>query len=258
MMYSDYSSEKGASRLLHRVYAWMGGALAITGATAWGVANYPPAISFIFQTPMVVLLLFIAQIGLVMYLSFRIQKMTLQTAVATFLSYSFLTGLTLSSIFLVYTHQSIAVAFFICAGMFVAMSLYGIFTRADLSSMGSFLFMGLMGLILCMVVNIFLQSAQFDFFISLVGVGIFTLLTAYDVQQIKRIGDQMSATGAPLGKVAIIGALKLYLDFINLFLFLLVLNFGTFVGNIYPQLVMIPFLSLIFIEKKLKNTNSIN
>jgi len=221
MMHSDFSSDKGASHLLQRVFSWMTLALTITGATAWGVAHYPPAAQFVFQTPMVMWILLLAQIGLVIYLSVRLQKMSLQAAIGTFLLYSFLSGLTLSFIFLVYTYHSIALAFFICAATFGAMSLYGLFTRADLSSMGSFLFMGIIGLIIAMVINMFLQSTQFELLISLGGVAIFTLLTAYDVQQIKRLGQEMQGDGAGMSKVAIIGALKLYLDFVNLFLYLL-------------------------------------
>ncbi|OGB97799.1 hypothetical protein A3F06_00150 [candidate division TM6 bacterium RIFCSPHIGHO2_12_FULL_36_22] len=218
MMYSDFPTEKGASNLLRRVFSWMTLALAITGATAWGVANYPPALMFIFQNPMIIFLLFFGQLGLVIYLSLRIQTMSYQAAMTSFLGYAFLNGLTFASIFLVYTHESIALVFFLCSAMFAAMTLYGYFTRADLSSMGSILFMGLIGLIISLFINMFLRSTQFDLLISMAGIAIFTLLTAYDVQQIKRLGQQLP--GAPLSKVAILGALKLYLDFINLFLYL--------------------------------------
>ncbi len=219
MMYSDYSSEKGGSQLLHRVFAWMTVALAITGVTAWGIANYPPVLTFVFKNPMVMIPLFLGQLGLVIYLSFRIHKMSYSTAIITFLFYSFLTGVTFSIFFLQYTHESIAMTFLLCSAMFATMAVYGYFTRADLSSMGSILFMGIIGLIVSLFINMFLRSSAFDYLISMAGIIIFTLLTAYDVQQIKRLGQQMP--GASLGNLAIIGALKLYLDFINLFLYLL-------------------------------------
>jgi FtsH-binding integral membrane protein len=163
------------------------------------------------------------ELGLVFYLSARIQKIQASTASALFIGYSVLNGLTLSVVFLAYTSSSIAGTFFITAGMFGAMAIYGLVTKRDLSGWGSFLFMGLVGIIIASIVNIFLKSSGMSWMISLIGVFIFTGLTAYDVQRIKTIGEEgiMAQGTEAIGKGAIMGALTLYLDFINLFLMLL-------------------------------------
>jgi FtsH-binding integral membrane protein len=162
-------------------------------------------------------ILFLAEIGLVMYLSFRITKMSAGAAAGSFLVYSFLSGLTLSSIFFVYTGGKIFQAFVVAAGMFAAMSVYGMVTKRDLTSWGSFFFMGLIGLIICSVVNIFLHSSALSFAVSVIGVFVFVGLTAYDTQKLKAY-----ATAPELREnLAVYGALALYLDFINLFLMLL-------------------------------------
>ncbi len=210
-----------ARTLLHRVYGWMAAGLATTAITAYIVANTPAFVEVLFKNIWLIFVLFIAQLALVVFLSFRIQRMSFVTAVVTFLLYSLLTGVTLSSIFFVYTQSSIAITFAVAAGMFFAMALYGFFTKADLSGMGNFLLMGLIGLIIALFVNMFLRSTTFDYIISAFGVVIFSLLTAYDVQRIKMLSQQLEASGMSAMNIAILGALMLYLDFINLFLYLL-------------------------------------
>ncbi len=162
----------------------------------------------------------LAPLGLVMWLSFGINRMQASTAQGLFWLYAGLMGLSLASVFLVYTGESIARVFFITAGTFAAMSLYGYTTQRDLSAWGSFLFMGLIGIIIAMVVNIFLASSALQFAISVIGVIVFTGLTAYDTQQIKEM--YWEADGSEIaGKKAIMGALRLYLDFLNLFMMLM-------------------------------------
>jgi len=207
---------------MQQVYMWMTVGLGLTAVVAWGTASSPAALRFIFSNTVVLVGLIIAQLGLVIALSAAVHRFSAATATAMFLLYSGLTGVTLSSIFVVYTSGSIANAFLVTAGTFGAMSVYGTVTKRDLTGMGSFLFMGLIGLVIAMVVNIFLKSAMMDFVISGIGVLIFTGLTAYDTQKLRRFGEN-----APLGDAtalrrgAILGALTLYLDFINLFLMML-------------------------------------
>jgi hypothetical protein len=169
------------------------------------------------------MILILAELGLVFFLSARVNKIQAGTAMGLFLGYSFLNGLTLSSVFLAYTRASIGGTFLITAGMFGAMAVYGMVTKRDLSGMGSFMFMGLVGIIIASIVNFFLQSSSLYWAISVIGVLVFVGLTAYDVQKIKLMGEQgiMEQGEATVKKGAIIGALALYLDFINLFLMLL-------------------------------------
>ena len=220
--------DEGLRSYMLRVYNLMALGLAITGVAAYGTyvmaASNQAFAQMLYASPLrwVVML---APLALVFFLSFRINKMSVSAAQTTFWIYSALMGLSLSSIFLVFTGQSIVQTFFITAASFGALSLWGYTTKRDLSGMGSFLFMGLIGIIIAMVVNIFLASSALQFAISAIGVLVFAGLTAYDTQQIKEMyyeGD--GATVA--GRKAIMGALRLYLDFINLFLFLL-----QFLGN---------------------------
>lgn len=209
----------GLRSYMQSVFNLMAMGLALTGLVAFVVAQSPDLIHALYMTPLkwVVLL---APLGLVLYLSFSIQNLSQSTAQLVFWVYAGLMGLSLGSIFLLYTAESITRVFFITAAMFLAMSLYGYTTKKDLTSMGSFMFMGLIGIVIAGLVNIFLQSSALQFALSLLGVVIFTGLTAYDVQRIKDMYYQ-SAAGEALGKVAIMGALTLYLDFINLFMSLL-------------------------------------
>lgn len=220
-MFSNYESHGHISSIMTRVFGWMGLALSITGITSWYISHSPALISFVMQTPGIFLILLLLQLGMVVYLSARLQTMSPGAAIGTFLFYSFLIGVTFSGLFLAYTQESIFLSFFVTAATFVTMAVYGAVTRADLSSMGNYLVMGVFGLIICLLINMFLQSSGFDYLISIAGVIIFTLLTAYDVQQIQRIARMVGGDSANVTRVSILGALKLYLDFINLFLYLL-------------------------------------
>ena len=202
-----------------RIYNYMASALALTGIVAYVFAGYLETHRALTHSP-VMWLIILAPLGLVMVLSYGLNRLSLPAAQGLFWAYSALMGLSMSTVFLVYTYSSIARVFFITAAMFGAMSLYGYTTRRDLSRMGSFLFMGLIGIVIAMLVNIFLQSPAIYWAISVVGVLVFTGLTAYDTQSIKEMyyeGDGYELAG----KKSIMGALRLYLDFINLFMMLL-------------------------------------
>ena len=208
----------GLRQYMLRVYNYMGAGLALTGVVAY-VAMASGFYQAIYRTPLFWLLV-IAPLGLVLLLGFRIQNMSLGSAQATFWAYAGLMGVSLGGIFLVYTGVSIATTFFITAAMFLGMSLYGYTTGRDLTQFGSFLFMGLIGIVVAGLVNIFLASPGLQFAISVVGVIVFTGLTAWDTQRIKEMyfaGDD----DVIAGKKAIMGALALYLDFLNLFMMLL-------------------------------------
>lgn len=214
-----------------RVYNYMAMGVALTGGAAWvtfraaiqvtpsGQLALTPFGQTIYGGPLMIVL-FLGTLGLVFFISFRINRLQPNTALGLFLLYAGLLGVMLSSIFLTYTHASIARTFFISAASFGALSFYGYTTRRDLSPIGSFLVMGLFGLILAMVLNIFLKSSGLDFVISAAGVLIFAGLTAWDTQRIKEIYD-VNDDGTVAGRKEVMGALRLYLDFINLFLFLL-------------------------------------
>ncbi|MBN2510545.1 MAG: Bax inhibitor-1/YccA family protein [Spirochaetales bacterium] len=209
--------------ILKNVYVWMSAGLALTGVIALGVASNPVLVSRFIGNPVLFFGAIIGEFALVWYLSARIMTMSTRAATLGFAGYAALNGLTLSVILLAYTGQSVAQAFFVTAGTFAAMSLYAVTTRRDLSSWGSYLFMGIIGIIIASVVNMFLQSAMMSYLISYIGVGLFMALTAYDTQQIKRWNDSFGngMNEAQYMKLSILGALKLYLDFINLFLFIL-------------------------------------
>lgn len=213
------SIDEGLRAHMLRVYNYMASGLALTGIVATAVASSPAATEAIFGTGLFWVVV-LAPLGLVFFLSARIQHMRASTAQTVFWIYAALMGLSLASLFLAYTGASIARVFFITAGTFAAMSLYGYTTRRDLSGFGSFLFMGLIGVIIASVVNIFLASSMLQFMISVIGVIVFTGLTAYDTQKIKEMyvaGEHEEIAG----KKAIMGALALYLDFINLFIMLM-------------------------------------
>ena len=204
-------------QFIRSVYAWMFGGLLLTAASAWWVVNSLAMQQLIFGNRAMPWVLMLAELGLVMYLSFRITKMSPGAAASIFLVFALLNGLTLSSIFWVYNVPDIFRAFLTAAGMFGAMSVYGMVTKRDLTSWGSFFFMGLIGIIICSVINIFLKSSALGFAISFIGVFVFLGLTAYDTQKLKAY-----ATAPELREnLAVYGALALYLDFINLFLMLL-------------------------------------
>jgi len=214
------TSHAAESNFMYKVYAWMCGALAATAVSAFFVVSSPAIMSIVFR-PFVLFGLMIGQFALVIMLSAMIRKLSFAAAIAMFSVYAVSLGVTLSTIFMVYTEGSIYSTFIVASGMFGSMAIYGAFTKMDLSTVGSYAIMALWGLILSMVINIFLQSHQFDFLISIVGVAVFVLLTAVDAQKIKHLGQQLIADRQTLDKVALVCALSLYLDFINLFLFLL-------------------------------------
>jgi len=225
--------DQGLRAHMLKVYNYMTLALVLTGAIAWyafqgSVAGYAPDGSPVFTelgrtlyaSPLAYVVM-LAPLAFVLVLSFGIHKISTFTAQTLFWAFAGVMGLSLSSIFIVYTGESIARVFFITAATFGTMSLYGYTTKRDLSGLGSFLFMGLIGLLIAMIVNIFLQSSMMSFAISVIGVGIFVGLTAYDTQLIKNLYLGSREDEETVGKLAIMGALRLYLDFINLFLMLL-------------------------------------
>ena len=205
------------------VYNWMAIGLGITGVVAYGVANSPGVTEVIFGSQLVFFGLIIAQLAMVYIISARIQRIQASTATMLFIVYSALNGATLSSVFLAYTQSSITSTFFICAATFTACSVYGWTTRRDLTTMGGFLTMGLIGIVIASVVNMFFQSGAVSTIVSYVGVLVFVGLTAYDTQEIKNmaLSQPGDIDAGAVRKGAILGALKLYLDFINLFLMLL-------------------------------------
>ncbi|QQR83392.1 Bax inhibitor-1/YccA family protein [Candidatus Peregrinibacteria bacterium] len=213
-------SDVRVNEFFYKAYGWMALALAISGAAAWTVANNESLIVAFIGNPILFYGSIIAELGLVFYLSSRIQKLSLGAALGMFLAYSLLNGMTLSVILLAYTAASIARVFFITAGTFSAVSLAGFVTKRDLSGMGGFLMMSLIGIIIASVVNIFLNSYMIEWIVSYAGVAIFVGLTAYDTQKLKYFASS-NQTADAFGKMAVLGALTLYLDFINLFLFLL-------------------------------------
>jgi len=218
----SYISERievSQTLLIRKVYVWMCAALLITGVTAYRVAESEELIRMIFSSSFSFFGIIIAQFALVWYMTARIKTLSFSTATILFAVYSVLMGVTMSCIFLAYTKSSIASTFFISAGTFAVMSIYGFTTKKDLTSIGGLLIMALIGLIIASVVNYFLKSSMFDLVISCIGVLIFVGLTAYDTQKIKALMNQENTEENQ--KMAIIGSLMLYLDFINLFLFLL-------------------------------------
>ena len=211
------------NEFIRSVYNWMAIGLALTGFVAYYVANTPALVQVIFGNRLLFFGLIIGELALVFIISSRIQKMQASTATALFVLYSILNGATLSFIFLVYTASSITSTFFICAATFVACSIYGWTTKRDLTSMGGFMTMGLIGIIIASVVNMFFRSSAMSMIISYIGVIVFVGLTAYDTQHLKTmaINQPDGLEAGVVRKGAILGALKLYLDFINLFLMLL-------------------------------------
>ncbi len=208
-------------RFMVRVYNWMTAGLAITGFMAFYVSNNETIMNIIFGNPIMPIVLMIVQIGLVFWLASRVMHMSVSQATGVFMLYAGLTGVTFSFIFVVYTSASITSTFMVTAGTFGAMSLYGYTTKKDLTSWGSFLFMGLVGIIIASVVNMFMHSSMMHTIITYAGVLIFVGLTAYDTQKIKEMNILGNEGTDEDTKEAIRGALTLYLDFINLFLMLL-------------------------------------
>jgi len=224
-MYPDRSFPKGypvaerVNAFLRGVYGWMCAGLGITALTAWIVASSPALVYAVASNRLLFWGLVIAQLGIVFVLSGRVQQLAAATASLLFVIYSMLTGVTISFVLLAFTGESVATTFVVTAGMFGALAMYGTVTRRDLTGFGSFLFMGLIGLVLASIVGLFWHSDALQFVISFIGVIVFTGLTAYDAQRLTMMATSMPEGGT--GSYQIVGALALYLDFINLFLFLL-------------------------------------
>jgi len=212
-------SDERVTAFLRKVYGWMFFGLGVTALVSYTMLSSPGLVQSLVANHLVFLALFVAQLGLVFYLSARVDRLSVGTATGLFVLYSALTGVTFSVILLAYTGASVATTFVVTAGMFGALAVFGSTTKRSLAGMGQFLFMGLIGLVLASIVGMFWNNDALQFLISVVGVIVFTGLTAWDAQRLK----QMAATVAPerLGSYAIVGALTLYLNFINLFLFLL-------------------------------------
>lgn len=219
---SIVQARSGLQTYMAQVYGWMTSGLLLTAFVAWYAANTQSVLEFVFSSQITFFGLIIAQLALVFVLSGMVHKLSAGVATSLFMLYSALTGLTLASIFVAYTEASIAGTFVVAAGMFGAMSLYGYTTKRDLSRFGSLLFMALIGIVLASVVNIWLKSTPLMWAVTYIGVLVFVGLTAYDTQKLKNIGEQINVNDRDmLRKYSIMGALTLYLDFINLFMMLL-------------------------------------
>lgn len=218
---AGYPAERSAVvAFFNVVYAWMAAGLGLTAVVAWWLSTRPDLMEQVFRLP-VLIGLFIAQIALVVVISAAVNRLSATVATILFLLYSALSGLTLAGIFLAYTQASLAGTFAVTAGTFGAMSVYGMVTKRDLTRLGSLLFMALIGLIIASVVNIFLRSSVFYWIITYAGVLIFVGLTAYDTQRLKAVAQATAHDPRMAARYAVNGALRLYLDFINLFLLLL-------------------------------------
>jgi FtsH-binding integral membrane protein len=204
---------------LRAAYGWMCFGLAMTAATAYFVASSPSLLRVIAQNQLLYFGLFAAQLGIVYYLSSRVQRLSESTASLLFIGYSVLTGVTLSFVMLVYTGQTLTSTFVVTAGMFGSMALYGTVAKRSLAGWGQFLFMGLIGVVIASIVGLFWHSDGLQFVISFIGVIVFTGLAAYDAQRLKAMA--LATPGGAIGSYQVVGALSLYLDFVNLFLFLL-------------------------------------
>ncbi len=219
----DFQSNVGSatvSRFFNAVYSWMAAGLALTAVVAWWVSTQPQLMHTIFRGPTMIVL-FIAEIGLVITVSRAINKIGTGAATALFMLYAALNGLTLSALFIVYANASLAATFIVTAGTFGACSVFGYVTKKDLTSLGGFLFMALIGLVIASVVNMFFASSALYWLITYAGVFIFIGLTAYDTQKLKMIAVQTENSPTMAARLSVVGALVLYLDFINLFLFIL-------------------------------------
>ncbi len=221
--FQNTQTQAEVNSFIRSVYNWMAAGLGITGFIAYYVSGSESLLQLIFGNQLVFFGLIIGELGLVFYLSSRVQKMEASTATALFMLYAALNGATLSAVFLVFTSESITSTFFVCSATFVACSIYGMTTKRDLTSVGGFMAMGLIGIIIASVVNIFIRSSAMSMIISYIGVFVFVGLTAYDTQKLKAmaLSGSYDHDAGVARKGAVIGALGLYLDFINMFLFLL-------------------------------------
>jgi FtsH-binding integral membrane protein len=218
------SADERITTFLRGVYGWMGGGLAVTAVTAWLIASSPSAVAMVATNRVLLWGLLIAQLGIVVALSARVERMAASTASLLFLAYAGLTGVTMSFILVAYTGESVATTFMVTASMFGAMAAYGTTTSRSLAGWGQFLFMGLIGVVLASIVGLFWHSDGLQFMISFIGVIVFTGLAAYDAQRLRNMA--LTTSAGQIGSYTIVGALALYLDFVNLFLMLL-----RFTGN---------------------------
>ena len=225
---ADTRAQVQVNSFIRSVYNWMGIGLGLTALMALYVSSSEAMLQLIFGNSLIFFGLIAAELGMVFYLSARVQKIQASTATALFVIYSVLNGVTLSFIFIAYTPASIVSTLFVCAGTFVACSIFGFVTKRDLTSLGGFMFMGLIGIIIASLVNLFIQSSAITTIISYIGVLVFVGLTAYDTQKLKHMAmtQPSDAEAGVIRKGAIMGALTLYLDFINLFLMLLYIMGG--------------------------------
>ena len=217
--YESGASSSTIARFFNAVYAWMAAGLALTAVVAWWVSTQPQLLAMIHGP--VMFILFLVLIGLVITVSGAINRINAATATVLFMLYAALNGLFLSGIFLVYAHASIAAAFLVTAGTFAVVSLYGFVTKTDLTRLGGILMMALIGLVIASIVNIFFASSALYWAITYIGVLIFVGLTAYDTQKLKMIAIQTESSPELAARLSIVGALALYLDFLNLFLMML-------------------------------------
>ena len=215
-------ARSAASGFMQHVYLWMTAALGVTAVAAYVTATSPTVLQLFYGNMFMAILMIVAIFGLVIYLSAAMHKLSAGAATGFFMLYAALMGIFLGPVLLVYTHSSVTQAFVVTAGMFGGMSLYGTVTKRDLTGMGSFLIMGLWGIILASIVNIFLRNSAMDFAISVIGVIVFAGLTAYDTQKLRAMGESAPLDDSlAIRRGAILGALSLYLDFVNMFLMLL-------------------------------------
>ena len=216
---SEGAAAERVTAFLRIVYGWMFAGLGVTAAVAWIVAGSPTLIRAIASNRLLFWIIAGAQLGMVFYLSARVSRLAPNTAALLFLAYSALTGVTMAFVLLIYTGASVALTFVVCAGMFGSIAVYGTVTKRSLAGVGHFMFMGLIGLVLASIVGIFWQNDGLQFVISFIGVIVFTGLAAWDAQRLKQMA--LSLPDGQIGSYAIVGALSLYLDFINVFLSLL-------------------------------------
>lgn len=211
----------GQNAFLGRIFLWMFLGLIVTALTSFWVVSSPTVLSFLFSSRFTFFGLLIAEVGLVMYFSSRVMKLSQASATLVFLAYSFLNGMTLSVYLLVYTGESVALAFASASLVFGVMGVYGHFTKTDLSPFRTFLMVALIGIVIASLLNLFLASSSLAYMISLIGVVVFAGLTAYDIQSMKALYLRSTDGSMPTGNLVLMGALTLYLDFINLFIMLL-------------------------------------
>lgn len=212
-----------AHGFMHKVYGWMCAGLAITAAISYYLSPEvnPVLLKTLMSNFLLVIGLFIAQIGIIMYMSWNYARLSYATMAILFMAFCALQGVSLAPLLAMYTLPSIFYVFLIAAGMFATMALYGWLTDADLSSMGNLLFMGLVGLLIANLINMFMQSAAFNMIIACFGVGVFAMLTAYDIQNLKKYSQYGISSPEDVGKFALLGAVSLYLNLINIFIYLL-------------------------------------